>query len=389
MTYTILITNRDLDVIGDPLSRWTDLDITLRFNEPDSGSLTIPADGVSAAQLAPGNRVVVVRNPVPAIGFPGDVVTAGPMEVPGEQSWSAESDPGAGTMKIAWASDLARVVGEVVYPDPLNELSEQTSVRRKFVEGPAETTMYQIVRESVGASALPYRRIPRLTLAAPAGIGTPVTTGFRMTPLGDALRSVASAGGGLGFRTRQVGTEIRFEVYQPRDLTAHVRFSRGLGNLLSYHYTPGAPTATVAIVGDGSGEGANRAWFHGVGSGAPAWGRYVTVVDRRDTADEREIWAAAEEALAAGAESAQLRATTIDTPTQRYGVHYGLGDRVSYELNTGVVLADIVREVTISATPDGGELVTATAGTASASTDPDYVRLLHQLITRLRRLEAV
>ncbi|OZV74764.1 hypothetical protein CA850_29750 [Micromonospora echinospora] len=379
---TLLITDRDLNVVGQPITRWTEIDVTLRFNEPDSGTATIPTDGLSIDQLAPGNRLVVIRD--------GAFFTGGPIETPGALSWSATGgDSGAGTTTLAFASDLASIAAEVVYPDPANPITAQTAARRTFTATNAETVLRTLVRENVGTLALLPRRIPGLLVANPIGIGAPVTMGFRLDHLGDALRSVALAGGGLGFRTEQTASgSIVFRVYQPRDLTGQVRFSRGLGNLQAYRYEPAAPTCTVAIVG-AQGEAEDRVFAELVADAAATWGRMVAVVDRRDTSDGEEIDAAGYEALAEGAEAAQLTADAIDTPTQRYGTHYDLGDLVSVELTNGVELADVVRAVTLKATPQTGEVVTPLIGTQSASTDPAWVRLLRDLTRRLGRLEAI
>src|SRR5690606_41503783 len=103
---------------------------------------------------------------------------------------------------------------------------KQRVARREFTAVNAETAMRALVAEQVGPSARPERQIPRLTLGPVAGVGTPITVGFRFDGLGDALRTCAIAGGGLGFRTTQVGDEIQFEVYQPIDRADSVRFSR-------------------------------------------------------------------------------------------------------------------------------------------------------------------
>lgn len=379
---TVLITDRNLNVVGQPVNRWTNVDVNLRFNEPDTGSITVPTDGLSVDQLAPGNRVVVIRD--------GAVFSAGPMEQPGELVWSvAGSDAGAGTTTITFASDDASIAAEVAWPDPAQPIAAQTVSRRVFTAANAETAMCQLVSENVGPAALAARRIPGLVVPASAGLGGTVTAGFRMDPLGDALRTLALAGGGLGFRTRATTSAIEFEVYQPRDLSAQVRFSRGLGNLLSYAYRPAAPTATVAIVGDGSGEGTSRIWAEYVAAAASSWGRMVAIVDRRDTMTAAEIAQAGAEALAEGGESAQLDTVTIDTDTQRFGVHYGLGDWVAVELNNGIQVTDIVRAVQLTATPKTGEVVTATVGNQSATTDLALVRELRSLARRLGRLEAI
>ncbi|MEV1157738.1 hypothetical protein AB0J27_20300 [Micromonospora chokoriensis] len=378
----LLVTDRNLNVIGDPISRYTEVNVQLQHNQPDAGVVVVPSDNVTAAQLAPGNRLVVLRDQT--------VFSAGPIRQPGEQSWSIDGDnSGGGTTTIAFAGDFASIAAEVAYPDPAHAITAQAAARRTFTATGAEAVMRQLVTENVGPTALTARRIPRLALGALAGVGSAVTMGFRLDYLGDALRAVALAGGDLGFRVRQSGTSLLFEVFAPRDLSGAVRFSRGLGNLLSYAYRPTAPATTVAIVGDGSGEGTSRVWAETVAPAAATWGRMVAVVDRRDTESVTEIAQAGAEALAEGAESAQLETVTIDTEAVRYGVDYQLGDRVSVELNNGVVVTDVVRAVTLSATPDGGEVVTASVGTQTPTTDQAVVRALRDYARRLRRLEAI
>jgi hypothetical protein len=58
-----------------------------------------------------------------------------------------------------------------------------------------------------------------------AGVGSNTSISTRFEPLLDVCRTVA-AKDGLGFRTRQVGSQIKFGVYAPADRTATARFSR-------------------------------------------------------------------------------------------------------------------------------------------------------------------
>src|SRR5690606_1572440 len=74
MTITLLVTDQDLNIIGDPLDGWTNLDCTKRFNEPGSGTVELPASPEAMEILQPGHRLVVMRD--------GQVWMAGPMEVP-------------------------------------------------------------------------------------------------------------------------------------------------------------------------------------------------------------------------------------------------------------------------------------------------------------------
>lgn len=383
---TLLVTDANLNVVGDPIARWTELDVTLRFNEPATGSFTAPRTAVTAAQLAPGNRVVVIRD--------GVIFCAGPIEEPGPEDWSVSGQAsGPGTVEVRFSDDLAAVVARITYPNPAAAATAQTSTAQWTATDEAGDIIRSLVNLNAGPGALTARRVPQLVLGAGAGVGTSIKFSTRFRPLGDELRTVAILGGGLGFRTQQVASTRQFQVYAPTDRSAVVRFSPGLGNLRSYRYEPKAPTATVAIVG-GKDVGTSRVVVERTNAAAVAgWGRMETFVDQRqstDTAvDTTELNQAGDEALTRGAETARLASVTIDTPDQQFGVHYQLGDKVSVELDSGVVVADVVRAVHLQASPEAGEVVTAVVGSQDASTDPLWVRYLRDMSRRLDGLETI
>lgn len=379
MAITLLVTDRDLTVVGDPIANWTKVDVTLRFNEPGSGSFTAPARPELMALLAGGNRIVVIRD--------GAVFMAGPYEHH-EFTWEVGADPGEVT--VSFAEDLALIAGRVTYPDPaLVATSTSQPAYRTFSGTNAEDVMRALVDENAGPGALTVREVPQLVLGADAGVGGNINLRTRFEPLCDALRSAAIVGGGLGFRTVQTSTAIEFRVYDPQDLSGTVRFSRGLGNLRKIQYRREAPRVTAAIVG-GAGEGDAREIRERLSSGAiSTWWRLESFVDQRQTGDDTELDQAGDEALVEGAERGQLQITTVDTPDQRYGEHYGLGDIVSVEVTPGFEVADVVRAVQLVATPLDGEVVTPTVGTQEATSDPMWIRQMRALDRRLSKLEAI
>lgn len=383
MSIQILFTDRNLVPVGDPLPVWRELDIVGRFNEPGSGSFKSPATPDLLDQVQPGNRVVVIRD--------GQEFLAGPIEKPGPYQWSlgnSGDDAGSGILTVTFAEDEALVAGRTVYPDPAVAATAQTTAAYwTRTAANAELVLRDAVNLNAGPGALTARRVPGLVLGTLAGVGSNVTITSRWEPLGDLLRRVALAGGGLGYRTHQVGQSIAFQVYQPRDLTGAVRFSRGLGNLRAITYEPEAPTATVAIVG-GPGELTDRVIREVVDSaGAASWWRLETFLDQTQTSVTAELDQAGADALASAGEQARLTTVTIDTPTQRYGYEYGLGDRVSVELYPGVEIQDVVRGFHLQANPKTGEIVTAVIGTQEASRDPGWLKIGRDLARRLSQLE--
>jgi hypothetical protein len=377
--YTILVTDQGLDVVGDPIACWTTIDVTLRFNEPGSGLFTVPGYEWIREQMAPGCRVVVIRDQ--------RILLAGPVE-----KWLFErsddgDNAGDGTLTVNFSDDLALVVARQTYPNPALTPALQTTDSWTNT-GNAELALRALVDGNAGPGALVDRQVPQLILGGVAGVGTSITsTAQRMEPLGDVLRRVALAGGGIGFRTRQSGPQILFEVYQPLDMSNQVVFGFGAGNLKYVGYEVVAPTATAAIVG-GQGDGADRFVTERVNAGAQAsWGRMEILVNRPGTDPAADLNAAGDEALADGAETARLPTSTSDTPFQRYGVDYDLGTKVSVESWPGSMISDLVSTVHIQAWPTSGEYVSCTVGSQAENSDPAWIQRMRALDRRIGYLE--
>lgn len=387
MAIQLLVADRDLNFIGDPLTKWT-LDCTRRFNEPGAGSVELPADPWVMAQLQPGNRLVVVRD--------GAVWMTGPLEIPQDYSWgigdSPEPDPG----KVAFnfSDDLAVLAGYITWPLPASAWSAQPDskdVGREIANTNGEAIIRSLVDENCGPSALAARRVPHLALDTAAGVGGLTSVNTRFEPLLDCARRVAIDGGHIGFRTRIQDGQILFGCYQPADKTATARFSQGLGNLRSLQYKRSAPTVTNALVqGNEVTAPTDRIFVEVADAAASAsWWRVEKLVDGSVDDDSKgELTAAGNEELAGGSAPVELATVTVDTEDLRAGRDYDLGDRVTVVLPTGLEVADVVRSIHLQATPESGEYVTALVGSPDATTDPATVRLIRDLGRRLGRLEA-
>ncbi|MCO6011407.1 siphovirus ReqiPepy6 Gp37-like family protein [Actinoallomurus purpureus] len=384
MAIQLLVTDRNLNVVGDPIVDWRSLDVTRSFNAPAAGTLELVAYPDILAQLQPGNRIIVIRD--------GQIWCAGPMEVPQEYTWgvggaSASSEPDPGIVKVSFADDLAYLAGYKTYPNPAAAATAQTvaSYVRTAVNG--ETILRDLVNLNCGPGALTARKIAHLVLGAVASVGTTCNVTTRFEPLLDACRTVAIAAGGLGFRTAQVGTSIEYQVYGPRDLTATARFSRGLGNLRAVSYKQSAPTLTTALVA-GSGDAESRIIAEVSDATATStWWRIEDVVNQSDTGDASQLTQSGQVALAQGAAPVELATVTVDTPDLKAGRDFDLGDKVSVELATGTTVSDLVRSTQLQASPKDGEYVTSVVGSPDATTDPRWVTAVRDLSKRLARLE--
>jgi len=387
----LLVTDRNLNWLGDPITGWTKLTCDLNFNAPASGSVQLPARPEVMELLQPGHRLVVMRDE--------EIWCAGPMEEPQDYTWDLESNAGVGTVTCRFSDDLARVAGYLTSPEPTKSFAAQTTtadVVRKLTAN-AEIIIRTLVTENCGPGALAERRIEQLVLDTLAGVGTTQTVSTRFEPLLDACRAAAVTDK-LGFRTRQVGDEIRFGVYAPRDLTSTARFSDGLGNLRSAAFTLGAPTATSELVMGGNdpaddppeGDPAYERVYVEVTSGQHVdWWRVEKFIEKSGVDDnsEGELTQAGRLAFGNDNPTASLSTVTVDTEDLRAGRDFGLGDLVAVVLPTGLEIADVVQSIGLAAEPDSGELVTTVIGNNDKTTTTRMVWTVRDLAYRLGQLE--
>jgi hypothetical protein len=379
--YTILITDRDLDYIGDPIVCWTYIDVTLRFNEPGTGLFTVPAFPWIIEQISAGRRAVLIRN--------GEQLISGPIEKWMHERSNDGENAGVGRLTINFSDDLASIAARMAYPNTTQTIEGQTSDNWLWT-GAAEAGVLRIVRENAGTLALPERQIPHLLVATAVGIGTSVTvTAQRMQPVLDVARSMAEIGGNFGFRTRQTNANnILFETYEPDDKSNSVRFGFGLGNLAYIAYEVSAPTATTVAVG-GQGETGAAAFMAERQNTVEesSWGRFEKLVARSGELDPAELADEGDQALAEGASTTRLASNTLDIPDQRFGVNYNVGDLVAVESWPGEEVVDLVRTVHLQVYPTSGEYVSATVGSQAASADPFWVQRMREVEDRIGQLE--
>ncbi len=384
--FTLLMTDRNLSILGDPITTWTSLDVTLRFNEPGSGLFTVPGGQWIREQLIPGSRVVCIRHTYDGQG--DGILMAGPVEKITEERADDGENAGDGNITVNWADDLAQVVARLTYPDPA--LTPETQVIDAWsYTGNAELALRELVNKNAGPGALAARRVPQLVLAGLASVGTSVTvTAQRMQPLGEVAREIARVGGGLGFGTRQVGSQVEFYVYQPPDKSELVRFGFAYGNMKYLAYELTAPTATVVIAG-GQGEGTDRALYERVNTAeADVWGRYEKLQSTAGT-DSASAQDEGDRALGEAAATVRMPSNVADTDQIRYGVDYGLGDYVAVENRPGQQIVDMVRTVHLQAWPTAGSIFAPTIGDQSAQTSSVWAFRLRELEERLNQLERI
>ncbi len=410
--YTVLVTDPWLNVIGDPLANWQSLQATLRWKEPGSGQLIIPADSYVRSQLVPGCRIVVLRR---VLGTQ-HILLAGPMEQAlWERSDGVDDNAGPGKITVTFVDDAAWLGARLSYPNPEKIPDQQTSDYWTYTGNP-EQAMLKLVAEQAGMQALAARQVPRLTVAPYSGlsdasvqiVGTSdVSPREKFEKVSDVLRKICTLGANsnipgapvyhpdsLGFRVRQtsLGDDaiLLFEPLRSRDLAGEVHFSFAKGNLRYFSYEIDAPKANALIIG-GSGTGSD-AYVREVVTQEPdalAWGRFEAY--RAEAGGEIQnnarLAEAAQQGFAEQLSSARLSSNAADTPDQRYGVHYNVGDIVSIELAPGQYETAPVQTVSLQAFPAAGEVVGTTIGDQSARYDSPFIERFRELDRRLGRME--
>jgi hypothetical protein len=374
----VLITNENLEFVGDPIVVQS-VEITQNFNEPDSGSFTTTAYPEYMDVFQPGNRAVIMVD--------GEIFSHGPIEKPGGYKWDVGGEEEPGTITINFAGDLSSIAARLTYPNPDFEAWEQPIAYYESTFN-AEAVIRDLVIRNAGAWAKTARRVPKLILGDVAGVGTPIVCKTRFEPVTDVARALAISGGGLGFRVRQVGTNLVFTVFEPEDKSGIARFSRGLGNLRSVAYDISKPIATTAIVG-GDGTGDTRTIAERINTTAEAdWGRVeVWVGAQSQDAGTGGLNQTGDETLAQSGEEVQLTTVTVDTGDVRFGKHYNMGDLVTVEVYPGVEVKETVRSAHFTYSPEEGKQISILVGSQSATRDPEWVRITRQLSTRVGRLE--
>lgn len=324
------------------------LEIVLRHGDVSTWTLAVHPDSQAVAalyaELAAGPftfaGIEVVRD--------GTVIFTGP--VTGLQG---SRENGVRTVLLSGTDDTVWLARRQVKPDPADATPPYATQAYDVRTGVASTVMRAYVNANAGPGATTGRAVDGLALAADPLLGGTVTGQGRFQSLLELEQSLALAGGDLGFRVIGTGGGVlAFEVYQPTDRTASVKFSDGLGNLGDYSYKISAPAGNYAF-GGGSGEGTARVFVEAADTDSIAtWGRIEFFRDRRDTSDTAQIAQTLAEELAKQAEQRSMEITAIDTPEVAYGRHYNLGDRVSAVVD-GLPVVEVVRAVTITSSADG------------------------------------
>lgn len=384
---------RDPDLARRGYLPWETLTIDHRHADVSAWTLTLPAVPSVTSRLGPGWGVIILRY--------GQELLSGPLEDDGPRSWTAADDGGPGTITVTGADDLVIVANEIAYPDPTKNAVGQTGSAYQDTQGPAaaETVIKHYVSANAGSAraaargdaAAPDARV--VTVAADSGRGDVVSFSARFDNLLDIIQTISQAGSNLGAEVLQSGSDLVFDVYEPRDLTARMRFSRESGTLIAASTTVSMPTLTHAVV---LGAGTDAAQIVGEvkdSASAESWRMIVRqTVDSTSTSDGTQITQAGQAARAAGKRQYARDVTIVETAQVRYPQTIRRGDLVTIvdPTRAGTVITDIISSVHIEADASAGtKLIQLNVGTTTSTTSGNdlinQLRIIRRRVNELQR----
>ncbi|MEU5382679.1 siphovirus ReqiPepy6 Gp37-like family protein [Kitasatospora cineracea] len=389
------------------IDTWIKLDFTVRYCQQGSWMLLIKAGTEQADLLQKGGGVAIYQDGVSMPVLTGQIESF-------QNYWTVQQHTEEGSLYVGGKCDNKLAYSRLAFPDPLKPVVQQyQAADSRTVSREAGGALWSELNRSVGGGALADRRIPGVATGVPTTIGPVINDSLRFDVIGTKLEEWTSRDCGYRFLYDPNKRQIQLYVYQPRDLSKKIRFSKELGNLREYVWTLSAPRVTRAIVAC-QGDGSDRYIYQQVDADAEAeWGVSIeTFIDRRDlplktdpatgspikaTADvtdvdfesaKKAVIEAAQTALDEGAKNGNFQIYPIDTDQVQFGRDYFVGDIVTVSID-GTEYSDILREVVISV-EDGGKTtsVAPKIGDQGTGNPLNLYKTVFELREKLRRLEA-
>ena len=355
----------------------------LRFNNVGTWELTLPANHALGNELAKPGAGIIVTHKTAGVIFSGITTTVETIHEAGDPN---------GVMILQGVDDSIILAERLAYPTPATaDVAAQTSAYDVVTATKASTAMYGYVKRNLVSGTAPAARaITGFTTATDTAFGSLVTKSARFDILGELLTDIAIIDG-LGFDVKQVGTNLVFEVFQPMNRTAEIRMDVTNNTLAKSSYGYGIMEATHAIVA-GQGVGNARTFVDVTTTASTAaetlWKRRREVyIDQRNTAATAELTQAGLEKLADGG----ITVTSIDIipssdQTMRYGVDWGLGDKVTVVI-AGQEVAATVTQVGITIEADGVRVGATIGQPVGVDYDSLIARRQRDTVKRVGQLE--
>lgn len=393
------VVSRDPDLKRRGYLPWETLTLDHRHADVSSWTLTLPAVPAVLNRIGPGWGIILLRW--------GRELLSGPLEDDGPRSWTAaDNGRGPGTLTVTGADDLAIVANEIAYPDPTKNATGQTgSAMQDIVTSQsAETVIKHYVGANVGSARAAARgdanapHARTVVVAADQQRGDTISYSARFDNLLTIIQQISQAGSNLGAEVLQQGNTLVFDVYEPRDLSGRMRFSRESGTLTSASTTVSMPTVTHSVV-LGAGTGSAQVVTEIDDSAtADAWRMIIRqTTDATSSTDSSgasvasQMTQAGQAALTAGARQYARDCTITETAQVRYPDTVRRGDIVTIVDPTrpGTVITDVISSVHIEADASAGTRllqfnVGVPAGTSSGNDVTDQLTIVKRKVSELQ-----
>jgi hypothetical protein len=346
----------------------------LRFNNVGFWTMQMPYDDPLVDLLRTPGYGVIVRGRNDEVIFSGPTLAAKLEQTP---------EYPQGLWTIEGADDTLALTERLAYPDPATADVGAQTVSHDRRTGDAETVIKGYVDANAGPGAVASRRVDNLVIGTNENRGPSVTNAARFTELQTLLFGIAESAN-LGYDIKQVNDDLVFDVFEPVDRSAFVRFDVENDLLQTAEYGYVAPEVTRVIVA-GQGEAIDRLFIERSNTDSTdaetVWNRRIEQFkDARQSVEISELEQAGDEALAdTGKTVVSVSVTPSDNLQMLYGVDWNLGDVVRLAAGD-VETTATVTEVGLSIETDGVRLG-ATLGT------PTPFDFETRLVSRVREQE--
>lgn len=357
--------------IGEPLS----FTATPRHMLSGTGSISLPASHRLASKLVDpdnviGPRVLVeYRGEELLSGWVGPITGAGPGV--------------AATLNFQIDGYFSLLHDVLAWPNPSGSITNQGGDKGFYrASGPAETVAKDIIRANCARLGIPVEVEPS------AGRGARITVEARFSSLADVLLEKVEAAG-IGLRVVQGDGRYIVKAYESAQWGQTL--TEASGSVTEWSWTKQPPRASRVVVG-GSGARELRVFRNVVDTVLENGTKRIRerFTDGLETIDAGELDNAGRGYLANNGPAFGLAVTLQESKGLHYGGPRGIhvGDKVSLEVGPGLVLSDILREVTLRWDETQGLVFDQKVGTENPDPAVKMVKMISSLGSQLRILKA-
>ena len=347
----------------------------LRNNDISTFSLEVNGGDLLSSRFEKGWRIVIEDE--------GQQLCAGTPSTLGRSS-----NDGAQTLDLSGSDDMVWLRDMITLPNPSAAADQQDQDAYYKASGGGAPLVYDLVRRLVGQDARAEFKRPLIVENPAVSAGKTLSLNTRFKTVLEEVQSLAQQSSSVvSLRQDDVAKSTVMSIGKGRDLSRVIRMTEINGGIGGWDLSEEAPTVTSVLVA-GQGEGTART-LKLVNGNSNEWGfRGLQFQDRRDTDAADELILAGEETLDEGRAKASISVEINETPAKRFGRDFGLGDTITVQLASGVLVTDVVQTAEISWGSTGREVKLTIGPVAEEQDAPRWVPLVKSLQAQIRALQA-